>query len=1075
MPDAEREHLEESHAKWLLSDQQANGCWSTACDAGPASTAKVLVALRFSDQLDAFDRGKLIKLVQKLLSAQFDEGPMAGGFPPWPVAGPDELGDKDLPAVRSATAAVLAGLHASGIKNPEVTRTIDRARAFLADPEFRTIIARGSQGDFTALYLAMADLIDVRDLPSTPIVFRLTPGSEYILEQRVNLLMPLQLLSYDAIVAYLKAGKRPPDTVDLKGFAASVLSVGRGSISDLRLRAGQAFSTLVGSANRVMEGWRSLPGTLPSFVEGERLKLLLRRYENADGSWLYGDSVSTSLALAALHAVGTPEDDRRIKRAVRWLVGLVDENFVPLFRTDVWTTAFRVRAIMTLGIPPWDERVARALKWLMAAQRQGSWAFQAGNTALPDIDDSAMALASLAIAYDIERKSIANDRGSRGFGTTMRANLERALLEGRAWLLQRQNADGGWASFQTGLPSKPPGAFMTKPPVMPKDSVLARWDFLLDPPADMGDPAVEDVTGRVLFALGKLGMRSFDPQIVRAIEFLRRNQLDSGAFWGRWVVTYVPATSWILRGLASVEADLTEPWVVKAIRFLQSCQNEGDGGWGEDLAVVRDPKLAGQGRSTLFHTGSAVSALLEVQPLSDRTSYRRGIDFIRAQPRADRDGVVFPLMPPESFYTMPGISTDVAAEAIGLLDGIEPHAVSGKRRPFRPEPASLPFQQMLGEGDDAMAAVIHELKTAGELDALFKALAAADKDQRPALSPTASKALDAVTLKTTVSDADLKTAQDLFQRCGWGVAASLFCTSLPQCFCFAKGAKVLAGTGRLEFVPQRRIIETMQFVFDVATSNRSTIATSALRVRMMHEVIRQEVLGTPEFWNRELLGQPINQQQLLATMLSFSTMVMDGLRALGLRVEPSEEEAWLRVWLDVGRMLGIKPEYFQALRSTAMATDVLEQLRDLEWERSPQGARLATALVEMMQSFLPSDHISGLPVALTRHLAGDRCADLLELPEADWTGLLLQFGRPVAQFAEFFLDFSPVGYLGRALSFALLEGLAAHLREAKNASFRIPEDLLARWRRELSGFTLNERTANEGRRSGGGLRSAGLG
>jgi hypothetical protein len=1054
MPTVIAEPDREKSVAAMLKGQRADGYWSTSCDAGPACTAKVLVALRFAEELDALAPARLERAVERMCSQQLK----SGGFPPWPVSEVAKLGTDDRGATVSATAAVLAGLQASGLRTLQVRTAMERARTYLGDdPKFARVIERGGEGDYTALYLAMAGLIEIRALPPTPIVFRLVPGTEYVLEQRVNLLLPLQMLVYDAIAHFLKAGKRAPDHLDVRSMAASLLGFGRGGLTDVRARALTAFSSLVGSAAQMAGGWKVLPGTLPAYVEGERLKLLLSRYENADGSWLYGDAVTTSLAVAALHALGTPKSDRRVRGAVDWLVGLAEDDFFPIFRTDIWATAFRLRALMALGVAPWSDAPMRALKWLLDVQRHGSWAFQAGNTALPDVDDSAMALATLATAYDVERAHVNHDKGPGVFGKTLRGRIEQTLLAGRAGLLARQNADGGWPSFQPGLPSKPPGPFMTGAPPMPKDSILGRWDFLLDPPPEIGDPAVEDVTGRVLFALGRMGMRSFDPPIAKAIEFLKRNQMDGGSWWGRWVVTYVPATAWVLRGLAAVGADLTEPWIRKAVQFLEASQDES-GGWGEGVDVVRYPAGAGKGLPTRFHTGSAVAALLEVQPVTGRRSIERGIAFLRGLTDPDvGDGVVYPLVPPESFYTMPGIDRDVACEAIGLFERMAAHpaAAPGRRGP-RPTPArpkvavtADALEQMLHEGDDQMSAILDEWRLApGGLGDLFQALARLDGAAGAALPAGGAEALaQLVSQPATVSDPQRQTARALFERCGWGVVATLFCSSLPQCFAFAKGAAVLAGTGRLTRTPQRRIVETMQFVFDVATASPHDARASMIRVRLMHELIRRETVADGN-WDQAQLGKPINQQHLLATMLSFGKMVPDGLRAIGLELGDDEEEAWLALWRDAGVHLGIRREHLDLVDSPAAAEELLHLLREVGWHASAAGTLLAAALVETMQGYMPAERLASLPVALIRHIAGDRCADVLELPDADWTGALLSLERPVSELTDPLLDLSPVGYVTQAASYAILQGVAASLREGKSAHFRIPDDLLAKWRRE---------------------------
>src|SRR5262249_21906425 len=135
---------------------------------------------------------------------------------------------------------------------------------------------------------------------------------------------------------------------------------------------------------------------------------------NEDGSWLYGDSVHTALALAAYFALGVPTDDPTIVESVDWLKGdtilvspedkagkqIEGQKRFNVFYTDIWPTAFVLRALLQSGTPVTAPAISRAINWLIAVQRSGSWAFQATNTTTPDMDDTAMATATLAIARD---------------------------------------------------------------------------------------------------------------------------------------------------------------------------------------------------------------------------------------------------------------------------------------------------------------------------------------------------------------------------------------------------------------------------------------------------------------------------------------------------------------------------------------------------------------------------------------------------------------------------------------------------------------------------------------------------
>ncbi len=1043
----------------LLEGQRADGSFSIHCDAGPATTAKVLIALQFAEQLDQLDAAAVDAVIDRLCEQQDRE---EGWFPPWPARAGAAFGPEDQGALLSATATVLAALKFTGrAERKEVARAIARAQKYVdrtrigENHGLAAVIERGKQGDYSALLLAMAGLIPVSELPPTPIVFRLVPGSELVLEQRVNLGIPFQMLTYDVIRDFISSGRRPPQRLALAEAAVSLVRTpGPRNIPDLRLRLWNTASDLLRSGGTVLTGWRSWPERIPAVIEGQRLAVLLGRYENSDGSWLYGDTGTTAMAIASLHALGADPQDGRILRGRDFLERQIHDHGFGLFQTDVWATAFRVRSLLALGMAPWEPPIARALGWLVSCQKHGSWAFQARNNALPDTDDTAMALATLALALEAEGRWLGGD-GTRGFGRGLRASIEEALLAGRDWLLARQNADGGWAAFQHGFPSKPPGPFMTGPPPMPKNTVLDRWDFLIDPPPELGDPATEDITGRVLFALGHAGLRAYDQPIARALDFLRRMQMDSGAFWGRWVSTYLPSTCWVLRGLAAVGADLSEPWVQRAIAFVQSRQNE-DGGWGESLQASRDPDQAGIGESTRYDTAGALLALQELGPAADVGRIEQGLDQL-AQLFGQDSQALHPLVPPESFYSMPGIDLDLAREAWGASTRNPAQIASpGQLAPRPADRATLPalddttVEQMSKRGDPLADSLLPT--DPARLTSVLAPLMAIDG---PGADPEEIRLFStgrfARLLEKTEADIDdhvRKAAQAFFRTHGWAIASCLFCSSLPQAFAFPKGAAVLRASDRFARQPQSRIVETMQFVLDVATGTDIVARRSIARVRLLHAALRTSLVHHPEQpWNVEAFGLPINQQHILGTILTFSQVVCDGLRALGLPPTAEQEDSWLKLWTEVALRMGLDPAHRKYLATPADAAESMDRLRE-QWDHSDDGAALAQSLVTMMKDFIPGDHFDGLPVALVRHMAGDRCADLLDLPAADWSSLIVRAVSPSSPVARQIFGQSPMGWVGQAASWRVFVALTEQLRPAKGKPFRIPADLLSSWQQK---------------------------
>jgi squalene-hopene/tetraprenyl-beta-curcumene cyclase len=153
-----------------------------------------------------------------------------------------------------------------------------------------------------------------------------------------------------------------------------------------------------------------------------------------------------------------------------------------------------------------------------------------------------------------------------------------------------QNDDGGWGAFDRGCDKE----ILTHVPFADHNALL--------------DPSTADVTGRVVFALRRLGMPAAAPEIRRAVAFLRRQQEADGSWYGRWGCNYVYGTWLVLSALASCGDVSREPWCRRAAEWILSRQNP-DGGWGESPRSYDDPAQKGIGPSTAAQTAWALMGL----------------------------------------------------------------------------------------------------------------------------------------------------------------------------------------------------------------------------------------------------------------------------------------------------------------------------------------------------------------------------------------------------------------------------------------------------------------------------------
>jgi squalene-hopene/tetraprenyl-beta-curcumene cyclase len=256
--------------------------------------------------------------------------------------------------------------------------------------------------------------------------------------------------------------------------------------------------------------------------------------------------------------------------------------------SPVWDTALAAKALLESGMREDHPALVKAVDWLIDNQihkpgdwtiknpnlTPGGWAFEFANDWYPDVDDSAVILMVLRRVRhpDVPKK-------------------EQSIKKGLSWTIGMQSANGGWGAFDM-------------------DNTLDLLNRI--PFADMEamiDPPTADVTGRLHEVMGAYRFDADDPLAARAIEFLRRTQEPSGAWWGRWGVNYIYGTWSVLAGLRSIGEDLGSEPVRRAVAWLKSVQKP-DGSFGEDCRSYDDPSLAGQGATTASQTAWAALGLL---------------------------------------------------------------------------------------------------------------------------------------------------------------------------------------------------------------------------------------------------------------------------------------------------------------------------------------------------------------------------------------------------------------------------------------------------------------------------------
>ncbi len=304
----------------------------------------------------------------------------------------------------------------------------------------------------------------------------------------------------------------------------------------------------------------------------------------------------------------------------------------------------------------------------------------------------------------------------------------------------------------------------------------------------------------------------------------------------------------------------------------------------------------------------------------------------------------------------------------------------------------------------------------------------------------------------------IKLAESLFSRHGILICAALFFSSLPTCYACGKGVQVLHLTARLETDPKRRIAETGQMILDVmqrgGLSGHGSGIRDAQKVRLMHAAIRHLILHHPRWqaqWN-PAWGQPINQEDMAGTLLSFSRLPLNTLDKLGVKVTAEERDAYNHAWNVIGHIMGLRSELHPA--TSALAQELGDLIGRRNYQDCPEGRAMTAALLEMMRKNMPLSFLKGLPCTMIRYLSGAQVADTLGLPPDNWTAKLIGLIHKLIALVQRQERSSWLfAFLVRRFGRDFLETMALIERGGQRAPFNIPETLRQEWQ-------LNPQTTN---------------
>lgn len=204
--------------------------------------------------------------------------------------------------------------------------------------------------------------------------------------------------------------------------------------------------------------------------------------------------------------------------------------------------------------------------------------------------------------------------------------------------------------------------------------------------------------------------------------------------------------------------------------------------------------------------------------------------------------------------------------------------------------------------------------------------------------------------------------------------------SLPYCYAAADGAKVLVKSEKILHNTPKRLSDTAEFVLDVLdkgafeASGKGFVAL--FKTRLYHAATRYFILKKGD-WHPEA-GQPINQEDMAGTLLSFSLIVLKGLQKLNRSINLSDKEHYLQAWALMGERLGIQKTFLPA--NLKEAEQLEESIRQRHFRASEEGSLLAGKLISYYLENLPAGINPAWVTSQVRYLLGADIADILKLP-----------------------------------------------------------------------------------------------
>lgn len=233
-----------------------------------------------------------------------------------------------------------------------------------------------------------------------------------------------------------------------------------------------------------------------------------------------------------------------------------------------------------------------------------------------------------------------------------------------------------------------------------------------------------------------------------------------------------------------------------------------------------------------------------------------------------------------------------------------------------------------------------------------------------------------------------------YQRLGAAGPLILSAWGLMNGYYVGAAVKPLAFTKQLDAKAPRRLAETGRFVIETAQvggmERFSPGFQIAVRVRVLHAKVRR-MLEASGRWDAQAWGAPINQADMLGTVIEFSLLVLAGARRVGFRFTDAEAEAIVHLWRYSGHVSGVDPWLLERLETETRGVAFAEMIKLVQGGPDEDSVALAAALRRVPLAFAQTPFEKRLSPYLVKYhdgltwaFNGAEICEPLQIPNSSW-------------------------------------------------------------------------------------------